>query len=58
MRNLDKTRLVKLSNQLKESQKNLLIEVSSIDSNMDRSTLKQISELELSISAIDNILQD
>lgn len=54
----NKARLLKLSDVIREEQKKLLIEASDFDSFPNKGLIRQIAELELTIVAVDNYLEE
>jgi hypothetical protein len=53
-----KQKLLNLSNLIREEQHRLLIEAASFETLPNKNLLRQIAELELNISAIDNTLTE
>lgn len=53
-----KTRLLNLSNILRAEQKTLLIEASNFEVLPNKNLLRQIAEIELNITAIDNTIAE
>lgn len=53
-----KEKLINLSNIIREEQRELLIEAANFNSMPNKSLLRQIAELELNITAIDNTIAE
>lgn len=53
-----KVRLINLSNILRKEQKTLLIEAANFDTLPNKNLLRQIAEIELNITAIDNTIAE
>lgn len=53
-----KDKLIKLSNIIRSEQRELLIEAANFDNMPNKNLLRQIAELELNITAIDNTIAE
>lgn len=53
-----KVRLINLSNILRKEQKTLLIEAANFETLPNKNLLRQIAEIELNITAIDNTIAE